>query len=131
MFYARHGVHRVHAKVLLKAIADKLIPGLPDNLRILLVSQVNDEDDGFLFAGDEEKTLRDPELTVTEHVVMSDRRRERAMAEQQRLSIYMYLQILSHTSQFHSPLQGLRVLLFFCNSGSCVLDSSVQGKTRP
>jgi hypothetical protein len=97
MIYARHGVHRVHAKVLLKAIADKLIPGLPDNLRILLVSQVNDEDDGFLFAGDEEKTLHDPELTVTEHVVRSDRRRERAMAEQQRLFIYMtYIFYLIH-----------------------------------
>lgn len=73
-------------KALLKAIADKLIPGLPDNLRILLVSQVEDEGQASLLAGEDEQTQRDPELTVTERVVKSDWRREKAMMEQQRLS---------------------------------------------
>lgn len=81
----------LRAEALLKAIAEKLIPGLPENLRILLVSQVDDENDGFMLAGEDEETQHDPnpELTVTERVVKSDRRRERAMAEQQRLLILM------------------------------------------
>ena len=78
----------LHAEALLKAIADKLIPGLPENLRILLVSQVDDEQEGFMLSGEDEQTQHDPELTVTERVVKSDRRRDRAMVEQQRLSIH-------------------------------------------
>lgn len=71
---------------MLKAIADKLIPGLPDNLRILLVSQVEDEEQVSILSGEDEQTQRDTELTVTERVVKSDCRREKALMEQQRLS---------------------------------------------
>ena len=79
----------LHAVALLRAIADKLIPGLPDNLRILLVSQIDDEEEGVVVSGEAEETQHDPDLTVTERVVKSDRRRERSMMEQQRLSIYL------------------------------------------
>ena len=79
---ARHSVYILEA--LMKAIADKLIPGLPDNLRILLVSQVHDEDEEFLLAGDDGNEPHDSRLTVTQRVVKSDRRREKAMKEQQR-----------------------------------------------
>ena len=76
---------------MLKAISNRIIPGLPDNLRILLVSQVDDEDDGndkddaFVLPGDDEETRSNPEFTVTERVVKSERRRERAILEQQGL----------------------------------------------
>ena len=73
-------------EALLKAMSERLIPGIPDNLRILLVSQVDDEDGIFIPDGEDEQTQQDPEFTVTERVVKSDRRRERAMMEQQRLS---------------------------------------------
>jgi ATP-binding cassette subfamily F protein 3 len=69
---------------LLKAISDKIIPGIPDNLRILLVSQVDDTDDIPLFSlqSEDEGAFRSSGITITERVVKSDRRRERAMAEQ-------------------------------------------------
>ncbi|KAL1719921.1 P-loop containing nucleoside triphosphate hydrolase protein [Schizophyllum commune] len=58
---------------LLRAIADKLIPGIPENLRILLAGQV-------------ESALRDAdekadELTVLQAVVRSDSKREVALKE--------------------------------------------------
>ena len=58
---------------MLRAIADKLIPGIPENLRIVLAGQV-------------EAALRDAdekadELTVLRAVVRSDRKREVALKE--------------------------------------------------
>ncbi|KAL1676431.1 P-loop containing nucleoside triphosphate hydrolase protein [Schizophyllum commune] len=58
---------------LLKAIADKLIPGIPENLRILLAGQV----EAALRDADEEAD----ELTVLQAVVRSDRKREVALKE--------------------------------------------------
>ncbi|KAI5831119.1 P-loop containing nucleoside triphosphate hydrolase protein, partial [Schizophyllum commune Tattone D] len=58
---------------LLKAIADKLIPGMPENLRILLAGQV----ESALRDADEEAD----ELTVLQAVVRSDRKREVALKE--------------------------------------------------
>jgi ATP-binding cassette subfamily F protein 3 len=68
---------------LLKAISHRIIPGLPDNLRILLVSQIDDHDEAFLLAGEDDGMRHDPELTVAERVVKSDQRREKALREQQ------------------------------------------------
>lgn len=63
-------------EALLKAIAHKIIPGIPENLRILLVDQVEDHvDEGGSSAS---------QLTVTQTVVKSDRRREIAMKEHDR-----------------------------------------------
>lgn len=59
----------------MKALADKLIPGVPENLRILLVGQVEDSPLGFNPSGDQTR------LTVVEAVVQSDQRREAAMWE--------------------------------------------------
>ena len=64
---------------LLRAIADKLIPGIPENLRILLAGQV-------------ESALQDAdgkadELTVLRAVVRSDRKREVALREYRSASI--------------------------------------------
>lgn len=60
---------------ILKALADKIIPGVPENLRILLVGQVEDSPLGFVAVGDQTK------LTVVQAVVQSDQRREAAMWE--------------------------------------------------
>ncbi|KAI4522351.1 hypothetical protein K525DRAFT_199046 [Schizophyllum commune Loenen D] len=58
---------------LLRAIADKLIPGVPENLRILLAGQV----ESARRHADEEAD----ELTVLQAVVRSDRKREVALKE--------------------------------------------------
>ncbi|KAL1701243.1 P-loop containing nucleoside triphosphate hydrolase protein [Schizophyllum commune] len=57
----------------IEAIADKLIPGVPENLRILLAGQVQ----SALRDADEEGD----ELTVLQAVVRSDRKREVALKE--------------------------------------------------
>ena len=77
-------------KALLKAISDRLIPGIPDNLRILLVSQVDEKkDELIILAGEDDGGAElDPGLRVTERVVKSDRRREKALMEQESLSLF-------------------------------------------
>ncbi|KAL1756909.1 P-loop containing nucleoside triphosphate hydrolase protein [Schizophyllum commune] len=73
MHYGLVGRNGEGKSTLLRAIADKLIPGIPENLRILLAGQV-------------ESALRDAdekgdELTVLQAVVRSDRKREAALKE--------------------------------------------------
>ena len=80
---------------LLKAISERIIPGLPDNLRILLVSQIDHNDEASVLAGEDEGTQHDPELTVTERVVKSDRRREKALLEQQSFYLSILVDFLS------------------------------------
>ncbi|KDQ06596.1 hypothetical protein BOTBODRAFT_246354 [Botryobasidium botryosum FD-172 SS1] len=84
--YALVGRNGEGKSTLLKAIADKLIPGIHENLRILLVSQVESESEDVNLAGEEAGVERSPELTVTERVVKSDRRREKATSEYQLLT---------------------------------------------
>ncbi|EJD53221.1 P-loop containing nucleoside triphosphate hydrolase protein [Auricularia subglabra TFB-10046 SS5] len=67
---------------LLQAISKKLIPGLPENLGILLVSQIEGTDP-FSVDGDKKNA---GDYTVTQRVVMSDQRREDAMREHRVLS---------------------------------------------
>ncbi|KAJ1308009.1 hypothetical protein OPQ81_002080 [Rhizoctonia solani] len=64
---------------ILKALADKIIPGVPENLRILLVGQV---EDALSLVSNEDKS----ESTVVQVVVRSDSRRETAMWEYKTLS---------------------------------------------
>ncbi|CAE6512501.1 unnamed protein product [Rhizoctonia solani] len=64
---------------ILKALADKIIPGVPENLRILLVGQVEDAQS---LVSSEDKT----KSTVVQVVVRSDLRRETAMWEYKTLS---------------------------------------------
>ncbi|KAG8737784.1 hypothetical protein FRC10_007811 [Ceratobasidium sp. 414] len=63
---------------ILKALAEKIIPGVPENIRILLVGQV---DDSLL-----DPTKSSAQATVVEVVVKSDSRREYAMWEYKTLS---------------------------------------------
>ena len=58
---------------LLRAIGEKRIAAIPQNLRILLMGQTTgDGDGGDMHAGEE---------TVLQHVVRSDREREKAVRE--------------------------------------------------
>jgi ATP-binding cassette, subfamily F, member 3 len=76
-------LHQHHASALLSAIANKIIPGIADNLRILLVNQIDDSDmkPTFLLTG--EDVVGGADLTVIERVVKSDRVKETALAEYQ------------------------------------------------
>ena len=67
-------------EALLEAIADKLIPGLPPSLRIVLVSQVEDSTRALGVVLDESgKPLEG--LSVLQHVVRGDTERAAAMRE--------------------------------------------------
>ncbi|KAF8587322.1 P-loop containing nucleoside triphosphate hydrolase protein [Ramaria rubella] len=73
---------------LLKAIADKLIPGIPENLRILLVGQIEDTTTTATTTTSTTTTTT-PEkqaLTVVQHITHLDTRRETALAEWKTLS---------------------------------------------
>lgn len=87
----REGVHYVFGgrngtgkSTLLKALAEQRIPGIPPNLRVLLLGQTRiDSDDGV------ERDLNSHVVeaqTVLQHVITSDMRRERALREERLLS---------------------------------------------
>ncbi|KZV85529.1 P-loop containing nucleoside triphosphate hydrolase protein [Exidia glandulosa HHB12029] len=67
---------------LLNVIGNKILPGIPENLRILLVSQIEGTDPFVLDA--ENTSMAD--YTVTQRVVASDKRRELAMREHKMIS---------------------------------------------
>ncbi|KAF8881791.1 P-loop containing nucleoside triphosphate hydrolase protein [Infundibulicybe gibba] len=74
--YALVGRNGEGKSTLLKAIAERIIPGISDNLRILLVSQVADET---------VLSNQDPDISIVDRVVKSDYRREKALGEYQLL----------------------------------------------
>ncbi|TFK35712.1 P-loop containing nucleoside triphosphate hydrolase protein [Crucibulum laeve] len=82
--YALIGRNGEGKSTLLTAISRRLIPGISDNLRILLVSQLEEGsgEPSLTVSGENVETQTDPSISVTNHVVRSDRRRERALAEQ-------------------------------------------------
>ncbi|RAQ99509.1 P-loop containing nucleoside triphosphate hydrolase protein [Stemphylium lycopersici] len=81
---ARHyvlvGRNGTGKSTLLKAIADGLVPGIPWSTRILLLGQTRDED------VEDIARLKLENETVLQHVVRSDRTRERYMREARTLS---------------------------------------------
>ena len=68
---------------LLKAIGERIIPGIADNLRIVLVGQTEETP-----VDPNDASLRD--LTVTQQVVKSDKRREKLMKERQGSSSHKF-----------------------------------------
>ncbi|KAF2859592.1 ABC transporter ATP-binding protein uup-1 [Piedraia hortae CBS 480.64] len=73
--YVLTGRNGVGKSTLFTALASGLIPSIPRNVRILLLTQLTPE--GFSFSGDE---------SVLEHVIRSDKNRERLLSEVSRLS---------------------------------------------
>jgi ATPase subunit of ABC transporter with duplicated ATPase domains len=78
------GVHYVLAgrngtgkSSLLRALAERRIPGVPSNLRLLLLGQTRVSSDALTDPIDTE----DGALSVLQHVTRSDKRRERAVRE--------------------------------------------------
>ena len=87
----REGVHYVFGgrngtgkSTLLKALAERRIPGIPPNLRVLLLGQTRiDSDDGV------ERNLEiqhNETKSVLQHVITSDARRERSLREERLLA---------------------------------------------
>jgi ATPase subunit of ABC transporter with duplicated ATPase domains len=79
------GVHYVLAgrngtgkSSLLRALAERRIPGIPSNLRFLLLGQTRVSSDALT---DPPVEAEDDSLSVLQHVTRSDRRRERALRE--------------------------------------------------
>lgn len=82
------GVHYVLAgrngtgkSSLLRALAERRVPGVPSNLRILLLGQtrIDDGEEGDVGVGKEGEGGSNQAKTVLEHVTTSDKRRERAL----------------------------------------------------
>lgn len=94
----REGVHYVFGgrngtgkSTLLKALAERRIPGIPSNLRILLLGQTRiDSDDGI---ERDHGTTATEGKTVLQHVITSDVRRERTLRDEALLS-----EVLEHGS---------------------------------
>jgi ATP-binding cassette subfamily F protein 3 len=98
MLVGRNGTGK---STLLKAIADGLIPGIPWNTRILLLGQTRVELD------EEMDGMKIAEETVLQHVLRSDRVRERHVREAKILSIPMNLWHLCERTG-RSPMSGWR-----------------------
>ncbi|CAG5142142.1 uncharacterized protein ALTATR162_LOCUS1086 [Alternaria atra] len=79
--YVMVGRNGTGKSTLLKAIADGLVPGIPWSTRILLLGQTREDD-----LGDDLNALSLRGETVLQHVVRSDRVRERYMREAKMLS---------------------------------------------
>ena len=87
----REGVHYVFAgrngtgkSTLLKAMAERRIPGIPSNLRVLLLGQTRiDSDDGI--ETDHESQVDDVQ-TVLQYVITRNAQRERVLREEKLLS---------------------------------------------
>ena len=114
---------------LLVAISDRIIPGIPDNLRILLVSQVDIGEERFLLAGEDDKARYNSELTVTERVVKTDRRRNKALQEQEGFEPHRNFQ-QQYITILDSFIESSRVHFFYCNCEGCSFYSSIKGKGR-
>jgi len=74
VFVGRNGTGK---STLLRALADRRVPGVPANLRILLLGQTRISSD-VVVDGEEEQS---PSFTVLEHVTRSDVRRQRAIRD--------------------------------------------------
>jgi ATP-binding cassette subfamily F protein 3 len=79
--YVMVGRNGTGKSTLLKAVADGLVPGIPWSTRILLLGQTREDD-----LGDDMSALSLESETVLQHVVRSDRVRERYVREAKMLS---------------------------------------------
>ncbi|KAK4888493.1 hypothetical protein LTR27_012606 [Elasticomyces elasticus] len=78
--YVLIGRNGVGKSTLLKALDTGMVPGIPRSLRILLLGQTQPAGDGF------PEEAGTSQVTVFQHVLHSDRQRQRLVSEAQRLS---------------------------------------------
>lgn len=97
--YVLVGRNGTGKSTLLKAIGDGLIPGIPWSTRILLLGQTRETLDDEMYA------LMLGEETVLQHVISSDRIRERCMREAKSLS-----DAIDHPSDPMAPVRAYRKL---------------------
>ena len=87
VFVGRNGTGK---STLLKALAQRKVPGVPENLRILLLGQTR-LDSLDLTAGEQEtekaQVVGQTSQSVLQYVVTSDRRREQTIRREQRKSV--------------------------------------------
>jgi ATP-binding cassette subfamily F protein 3 len=97
--YVLVGRNGTGKSTLLKAIGDGLIPGIPWSTRILLLGQTRE-----IVAGEDEVDgKKNEEETVIQHVVRSDRIRERQMREAKVLS-----DAIEHSTDPMAPVRAYR-----------------------
>ncbi|KAK5711537.1 hypothetical protein LTR15_012378 [Elasticomyces elasticus] len=97
--YVLIGRNGVGKSTLLKALATGIVPGIPRSLRILLLGQTQPASD------DDPDEASASQLTVFQHVLRSDRRRQRLTSEAQRLS-----KAMENTSDPTAIVQAYREL---------------------
>lgn len=97
--YILSGRNGIGKSTLLQAIASDQIPSIPHSLRILLLGQTESNVDEDL----EKLTLSDP--TVLDHVVKSDKTRERLLHEERILSA-----ALENTKEPNAIVQAYRIV---------------------
>jgi ATPase subunit of ABC transporter with duplicated ATPase domains len=100
--YVLVGRNGTGKSTLLKAMGDGLIPGIPWSTRILLLGQTRDPT-----LEDELVNLKVEEKTVLQHVVQSDRVRERYMREAKVLG-----DAIDHQSDSMAPVRAYRKLSY-------------------
>lgn len=76
---------------LLRALAERRVPGVPSNLRLLLLGQTRVSSDALTDPVEEAHASR----TVLEHVTKSDQRRERALKD---ANSTLHLSLASHST---------------------------------
>ncbi|KDN43911.1 P-loop containing nucleoside triphosphate hydrolase protein [Tilletiaria anomala UBC 951] len=84
--YGLVGRNGVGKSTLLRAMADRIIPGLPTNYKILLVSQVENELVAFEGEEDEQGKSSAAPISTVQAVLAGDRQRTRALTEAKSLS---------------------------------------------
>ncbi|RMZ81297.1 hypothetical protein DV737_g2573, partial [Chaetothyriales sp. CBS 132003] len=81
--YILHGRNGLGKSTVLRALAEGLIPGVPSNLRILLLGQTRVS---TYHIDDESGDAREDHETVLQYVTRSDRKREQALKDAKRLA---------------------------------------------
>ncbi|OQV05338.1 hypothetical protein CLAIMM_10097 [Cladophialophora immunda] len=106
------GVHYVLAgrngtgkSSLLRALAERRVPGVPRNLRLLLLGQMRVSSDAVTESDGSES--ESDTTTVLEHVTRSDRRREQALKDANRLAAA--LEDKAHSSKIVTTVRSLQL----------------------
>ncbi len=92
--YLFHGRNGTGKSTLLKALAERHVPGVASNLRILLLGQTRSTSN----AEADQVDYQAPTRTVLEYVTHSDAKREKALKESQKLAAVLEDKYAPHTT---------------------------------